>query len=210
MCAHRGRSGEVGVYGPPSRPFRTRAACSASSRAWRTQQAGWPTSRRRRPRHRLRRTTPASPWARLPARTERRSGYDVPRQSAEAFAHFQEIRRLSEELGVAAGPGLPSLRQAGRPCWVPKARLWDHEALPAHARRAAIDMMLRTSTVQANLDYDRKSDAMRKRASREDSALCAALFAQAVHRGRRGRPSLPHGAACGSTGPDRSGLPRSL
>jgi glutamate--cysteine ligase len=98
---------------------------------------------------------------------------------AELRAHLTELEDASEGLGVAwLGLGFhPFARQADLQ-WVPKVRYSImREHLPTRGSRA-LDMMLRTATVQANVDYESEADAMRKlRVGLRLSPLIMAMFA---------------------------------
>lgn len=104
---------------------------------------------------------------------------DVHAVCAESRGHFDELRSISEEMGVVwLGLGFhPFARQADLD-WVPKIRYrYMREYLPTRGR-FALDMMRRTATVQANYDYDSERDAMRKlRVSLKLSPVVTAMFA---------------------------------
>ncbi|HEU4408045.1 MAG TPA: glutamate-cysteine ligase family protein [Polyangiaceae bacterium] len=104
---------------------------------------------------------------------------DVHAVCAESRGHFDELRSISEEMGVVwLGLGFhPFARQADLD-WVPKMRYGImREYLPKRGR-FALDMMRRTATVQANYDYSSERDAMRKlRVSLKLSPVVTAMFA---------------------------------
>lgn len=98
---------------------------------------------------------------------------------AEFRGHMAELRDISDELGLAwLGLGFhPFARQADLP-WVPKMRYGVmKEYLPTRGARA-LDMMRRTATVQANLDFASEDDAVRKmRVALALSPVVTAMFA---------------------------------
>jgi glutamate--cysteine ligase len=104
---------------------------------------------------------------------------DVHAVCAESRGHFDELRSISEEMGVVwLGLGFhPFARQADLD-WVPKLRYGVmREYLPTRGR-FALDMMRRTATVQANYDYANERDAMRKlRVSLKLAPVVTAMFA---------------------------------
>ncbi|MCA9530348.1 MAG: glutamate--cysteine ligase [Myxococcales bacterium] len=128
---------------------------------------------------------------------------------AELTDHLRELREACADLDVAwLGLGFhPTATQADLP-WVPKLRYGVmREYLPTRGPMA-LDMMRRTCTVQANLDYADEADAMRKlRVSLRLSALLTAMFANSpfVEGVRTGERS--HRAKVWlHMDPDRSGL----
>jgi glutamate--cysteine ligase len=134
---------------------------------------------------------------------------DVHQVCSEFRGHLREIAPISEKLGIRwLGLGFhPFARREDLP-WVPKSRYGVmREYLPTRGGHA-LDMMLRTSTVQANYDFSSEEDAMRKmRVALKLSPLTTALFANSpwlegkAHGGvtYRGRVWL-------DVDPDRSGL----
>ena len=127
----------------------------------------------------------------------------------ELREHFQEIRAISDELGVRwLGLGFHPFAKREDLAWVPKARYGIMKRYLPTRGGHAIDMMLRTSTVQANLDYDSEVDAMRKvRVSQKIAPLCAALFANSPYlEGRRGEALSMRARVWLDVDPDRSGL----
>jgi glutamate--cysteine ligase len=128
---------------------------------------------------------------------------------AEFRGHLAEIAPISKELGIRwLGLGFHPFAKREDFEWVPKSRYGImREYLPTRGAHA-IDMMLRTSTVQSNYDYENEADAMRKmRISLALSPATTAMFANSpfaegkLHGGLtyRGRVWL-------DVDPDRSGL----
>ncbi len=128
---------------------------------------------------------------------------------AEFRGHMAELRDISDELGIVwLGLGFhPFARQADLP-WVPKLRygVMKHY-LPTRGGHA-LDMMRRTATVQANLDYDSEADAARKlRVSLALSPIITAMFANSPFVEGRATGERSHRAAVWlDVDPDRSGL----
>lgn len=99
--------------------------------------------------------------------------------SAELDEHLRELLPLAESAGVAfLGCGFRPLGTWGDVPYMPKGRYRVmREYLPKHGT-LGIEMMKRTATVQANLDYSSEADALAKmRISVGVSALVMALFA---------------------------------
>lgn len=88
---------------------------------------------------------------------------DLHASNAELEQHYTEVSELSEDLGIAwFSVGFHPLAKRSELPWVPKLRYSImREYLPTLGS-GALDMMQRTATVQANLDYTSESDALRK------------------------------------------------
>ncbi len=131
--------------------------------------------------------------------------------AAELSQHIDELNDVSRALGIVwLGLGFqPFARQDELP-WVPKLRYGVmREYLPTRGSMG-LDMMRRTSTVQANLDYASEADAIEKlRVSLALGPIITAMFANSPmlegklsgDRTRRARVWL-------NTDPDRTGLLR--
>jgi len=110
------------------------------------------------------------------------SGAPLPTTHAiarEMRAHLAEIADVSERLGVTwLGVGFQPFAKRADYTFVPKLRYGVmREYLPKRGAHA-LDMMLRTSTVQANFDYASEEDAMRKlKVGLALAPLTAAMFA---------------------------------
>ena len=128
---------------------------------------------------------------------------------AEFRGHLSELAPISKELGLTwLGLGFQPFAKREEFEWVPKSRYGVmREYLPTRGGHA-LDMMLRTSTVQANFDFGSEADAMKKmRVSLAISPLTTAMFANspwfegAPHGGvtYRGRVWM-------DVDPDRGGL----
>ena len=128
---------------------------------------------------------------------------------SEFRGHMHELRDVSQRLAVRwLGVGFhPFARREDLP-WIPKDRYKImREYLPTRGDHA-LDMMLRTSTVQANYDFESEDDAMLKmRVALKLAPLTTAMFANSpwlegeLHGGvsYRARVWL-------DVDPDRSGL----
>jgi glutamate--cysteine ligase len=88
---------------------------------------------------------------------------DVHEICAAQRGHIAELRDISSEMNLAwLGVGFHPLASQDQLTWVPKQRYKImREYLPARGS-GALNMMRRTSTVQANLDYANEAGAMRK------------------------------------------------
>ncbi|MFO0676046.1 MAG: glutamate-cysteine ligase family protein [Polyangiaceae bacterium] len=97
----------------------------------------------------------------------------------EFDAHLAEIAPISKELGIAwLGIGFHPFATRDELPWVPKLRYGIMRRYLPTRGKFALDMMQRTSTVQANYDYANEEDAMRKlRVSLKLAPLTTALFA---------------------------------
>lgn len=129
--------------------------------------------------------------------------------SAELLGHLEEVHAISSELGIAwISMGFhPFAAHADLP-QVPKLRYGVMSSyLPTRGPRS-LDMMRRTSTVQANLDYSSESDAMRKlRVSLALQPIVTAMFASSpFYEGARGKYLSERCAVWLGMDPDRSGL----
>ncbi|MDQ6981792.1 MAG: glutamate--cysteine ligase [Mariprofundus sp.] len=120
------------------------------------------------------------------------------------------VRTISDELGVGflALGFQPKWRQDEIP-WMPKARYAVMRNYMPRVGQGGLDMMLRTATVQANLDFGSETDMVRKmRISICLQPLVTALYAASPFE--HGKPSgyLSRRAACWlDTDPKRTGVP---
>lgn len=100
---------------------------------------------------------------------------------AELRGHLAELRGLSEPRGIRwLGLGFHPLASQAELPWIPKLRYRVmKEYLPTRGPMAH-DMMRRTCTVQANLDYSDETDAFRKlRIALRIQPIVTAMFANA-------------------------------
>jgi glutamate--cysteine ligase len=128
---------------------------------------------------------------------------------AELRGHMREIGPLSRAMGVRwLGLGFQPFARREDFAWVPKQRYGImREYLPTRGAHA-LDMMLRTSTVQANFDYASEADAMRKmRVGLALAPVTTAMFANSPWKEGRPAGGLSYrGRVWLDVDPDRSGL----
>jgi len=130
--------------------------------------------------------------------------------AAELRRHFAEVGRVAGRLGIGFAPlGFHPLASREATPWMPKSR---YEIMRAYMPRVGghgLDMMLRTCTVQANLDYASEADMVRKlRVGFCLQPLATALFANSPFR--EGRPTgllSTRAEVWRDTDPDRTGIP---
>lgn len=134
----------------------------------------------------------------------------VHRTCDEATRHLDELRAIGDEMGVAfLGAGMqPKWRRGDIPV-MPKARYAIMRAYMPRKGRLGLDMMLRTCTVQTNLDFESEADMVRKfRVGLALQPVAVALFANSPFVD--GRPSgfMSYRTHVWSdTDPDRCGVP---
>jgi glutamate--cysteine ligase len=128
---------------------------------------------------------------------------------AELRAHLREIAPLSRAMGVRwLGVGFHPFAHRDDFEWVPKQRYAVmREYLPTRGGHA-VDMMLRTCTVQVNLDYASEADAMRKmRVALALAPATTAMFANSPWKEGRPHGGVTYrGRVWLDVDPDRSGL----
>ncbi len=132
-----------------------------------------------------------------------------------AAAVLDNDRHLDELIASAAEEGVRLLGTGFRPFnpveaipWMPKGRyVVMRDYLPRYGRRAH-DMMKRTATVQANVDYTDEADAMEKlRLGQGISPLVTALFAASpLADGKKTGEQSHRASAWLETDPARCGL----
>ena len=134
---------------------------------------------------------------------------DVHAIEAEIRQHLAELRAISADLDVRwLGVGFhPFATQADLP-WVPKLRYEIMKRYLPTRGAFALDMMRRTSTVQANFDYASEEDAMRKlRVSLKLSPLVTAIFANSpFYEGKMTGERSHRARVWLAVDPDRQGL----
>ncbi len=102
----------------------------------------------------------------------------------EVQEHLRQIREVNKDLGVAMiGIGFhPDLRREDAP-WMPKGRYKIMRDYMPKKGSMGLDMMLRTCTVQVNLDFASEADMARKmRVSMALQPIATALFANSPFR----------------------------
>jgi glutamate--cysteine ligase len=128
---------------------------------------------------------------------------------AEQRAHMREIGPPSRAMGVRwLGLGFHPFAKREDYVWVPKQRYGVmREYLPTRGEHA-LDMMLRTCTVQVNLDYVSEADAMRKmRVALALSPATTAMFANSPWKEGKPHGGLTYrGRVWLDVDPDRTGL----
>ncbi len=114
---------------------------------------------------------------------------DLQATEAEMQAHFAAVRRAAKPLGLGFAPlGFHPLATRSDMPWMPKSRYAIMRRYMPLVGSMGLDMMLRTCTVQVNLDYGSEADMARKlRVSLALQPLATALFANSPFRD--GRPS---------------------
>ncbi|RYE92961.1 MAG: glutamate--cysteine ligase, partial [Myxococcales bacterium] len=113
---------------------------------------------------------------------------DIHAVAHEARGHLDELRSISDELGLAwVGLGFHPLARQADLDWVPKARYGIMQVYLPSRGAHGLDMMRRTATVQANYDYRDEADAMRKlRVSLKLAPVTTAMFANSpFYEGQR-------------------------
>jgi len=98
---------------------------------------------------------------------------------AEVQQHLAQIKSIAQPLGISlVGLGFqPKWSRADTP-WMPKARYRIMRAYMPKKGELGLDMMLRTCTVQVNLDYESEADMVRKfQVSLALQPIATALFA---------------------------------
>ncbi len=127
----------------------------------------------------------------------------------EVHTHLDEVMKVAEPLGIAMlGLGFdPKWRREDVP-WMPKGRYAIMRRYMPRKGRLGLDMMLRTCTVQVNLDFESEADMVRKmRVSLALQPVATALFANSPFL--EGRPSgylSLRSQVWLDTDPDRTGM----
>jgi glutamate--cysteine ligase len=130
--------------------------------------------------------------------------------SAEFGQHLQEVCAIGEKLGIGfLGIGFhPTAKRKEIP-WVPKGRYRIMRDYMPKRGGHGLDMMLRTCTVQVNLDYAGETDMVKKfRAALAVQPVATALFASSPFT--EGKPNGFNSYRMQmwqDTDPDRSGAP---
>jgi glutamate--cysteine ligase len=135
---------------------------------------------------------------------------DLHQAKAEFDSHFAEVAAVAEPLGLGFAPlGFhPTMTRDAMP-WMPKSRYAImRRYMPLKGGRG-LDMMLRTCTVQVNLDYASESDMVKKlRVSLALQPVATALFANApFYEGRPNGLLSNRAAVWADVDPDRTGMP---
>jgi glutamate--cysteine ligase len=128
---------------------------------------------------------------------------------SELRGHMREIGPLSRSMGVRwLGVGFHPFARREDFEWVPKQRYAIMKTYLPTRGAHAVDMMLRTCTVQANYDYSTERDAMRKmHVALALAPLTTAMFANSPWIEGRAHGGLTYrGRVWLDVDPDRGGL----
>ncbi|MBV8889591.1 MAG: glutamate--cysteine ligase [Alphaproteobacteria bacterium] len=103
----------------------------------------------------------------------------VHQTCGEVHEHLRQVREVCDELGLGMlGLGFDPKSRREQVPWMPKARYRIMGNYMPKKGRLGLDMMLRTCTVQANLDYESEQDMVRKfRVALALQPVAVALFA---------------------------------
>ncbi|GIL41042.1 glutamate--cysteine ligase [Roseiterribacter gracilis] len=98
---------------------------------------------------------------------------------SEVNEHLRQVKIVSDELGIGLiGLGFQPLVARSDVPWMPKGRYKIMRNYMPKVGSLGLDMMLRTCTVQANLDFENEADMVRKfRVSLALQPIATALFA---------------------------------
>ncbi len=135
---------------------------------------------------------------------------DLHQTRAELDRHFADVRAVGEPLGLGFAPlGFhPTARREDQP-FMPKSRYGIMRRYMPLVGSLGLDMMLRTCTVQVNLDFASEADMVRKlRVGLLLQPVATALFANSPFT--EGRPNGFQSARANvwtDTDPDRTGIP---
>jgi glutamate--cysteine ligase len=127
----------------------------------------------------------------------------------EVHEHLDQVRTVAEPLGIGMlGVGFqPKWRREDIP-WMPKGRYGIMRAYMPKRGRLGLDMMLRTCTIQVNLDFASEADMVQKfRVSLAWQPVATALFANSPFT--EGRPNgflSFRSHVWTDTDPDRTGI----
>ena len=103
----------------------------------------------------------------------------VHQTCCEVHTHLDEVTKIAEPLGIGMlGMGFQPLWRREEIPWMPKGRYRIMRDYMPKKGRLGLDMMLRTCTVQVNLDFSSEADMVRKfRTSLALQPVATALFA---------------------------------
>ena len=126
----------------------------------------------------------------------------------EVHEHLRQVREVCDELGLGMiGLGFDPTSRRDEVPWMPKGRYRIMRDYMPKKGRLGLDMMLRTCTVQANLDYESEADMVTKfRVGLALQPVAVALFANSPFV--EGRPVGYHSyrsLVWTDTDPDRCG-----
>ena len=135
---------------------------------------------------------------------------DLHETRVELAAHLREVHEIAGPLGLGFAPlGFHPIATRDAMPWMPKGRYAIMRQYMPKVGGMGLDMMLRTCTVQVNLDFGDEADMAEKlRVSLALQPLATALFANSPFL--EGRPSgflSLRGHVWTDTDPDRTGIP---
>ncbi len=135
---------------------------------------------------------------------------DLHATQMELAEHLRECHRIAGPLGIGfSGLGFHPLATREQMPWMPKSRYGIMRRYMPTVGRMGLDMMLRTCTVQANLDFGDEADMVEKlRISLALQPIATALFANSPFT--EGRPNgyrSLRGQAWVETDARRTGIP---
>ncbi|PWS38684.1 glutamate--cysteine ligase [Falsiroseomonas bella] len=135
---------------------------------------------------------------------------DLHATRVELAAHLREVHEVAGPLGLGFAPlGFHPLARREDMPWMPKGRYAIMRQYMPRVGGMGLDMMLRTCTVQVNLDFGDEADMVEKlRVSLALQPLATALFANSPFL--EGKPSgwlSLRGRVWSDTDPDRTGIP---
>ncbi|MFH5925839.1 glutamate--cysteine ligase [Roseomonas xinghualingensis] len=134
----------------------------------------------------------------------------IQETEAELEDHLRDLREVAEPLGIGfAGLGFHPLATREAIPWMPKSRYAIMRNYMPRVGDMGLDMMLRTATVQANLDFGDEADMVEKlRISLALQPLATALFANSPFReGETTEYRSLRAHVWTRTDPDRTGIP---
>ncbi len=128
---------------------------------------------------------------------------------SEVHSHLDQVKQIAEPLGIGLlGMGFdPKWKREDVP-WMPKGRYAIMKKQMERRGKLGLDMMLRTSTVQVNLDFDSEADMVQKfRISLALQPVATALFANSPFTEGKPNGFLSYRSHIWTdTDPDRCGI----
>ena len=127
----------------------------------------------------------------------------------EVHTHLAQVREVANELGVGfLGLGFHPRARREDFTWMPKARYEIMRQYMPSVGQHGVDMMIRTCTVQVNLDYSSEADMVKKfRVSLALQPLATALFANSPFTEGKPNGFLSYRSKVWTdTDPNRSGM----
>jgi len=127
----------------------------------------------------------------------------------EVGEHLKQVKTVSEELGIGVlGMGFNPKWSRGDTPWMPKGRYNIMGAYMPKKGKLGLDMMLRTCTVQVNLDFADEADMVKKfRVSLALQPIATALFADSPFTEGKPNGFLSYRSHIWTdTDPDRCGI----